>query len=65
MLTLQRLPVARIERAEISSKIVFNEGPALPRLGARDDAGARLFLHRDRMHVEELRRLLEIQRFHA
>jgi hypothetical protein len=64
MVTLQRLPVARIERTEISSKIVFNEGPALTWLGAGDDAGARLFLHCDRMQVEELRRLLEIQRFH-
>lgn len=65
MFTLQRLPVARVKGAKVGSKIVFNEGPAFTRLGARDDAGARFFLHRNGVQIQELSGLLQVQCFHG
>lgn len=64
MFTLQRLPVASVKGAKVGSKIVFNEGPAFARLGAGDDTGARFFLNRNGVQIQELSGLLQVQRFH-
>jgi hypothetical protein len=62
--TLQRLPGGRIERAEIGGKVLLEEDPALAGLRAREQSGARPLEHRHRVHVEECRRLREVERAH-
>jgi hypothetical protein len=59
------LPPHRIQRAYELSEIGLEEHPAAPGLGSRNEAplGARTDLLG--MHVEELRRLVEIQRAHS
>jgi hypothetical protein len=63
--TLQRLPGGRIKRAEIGGKVVLEEDTALAGLRAGNDAGASFFLHRHRVHVEEVGRLLDVQCSHS
>jgi len=59
---LQRLPPYRIQRADKTGEIDLEEHPAPARLGTRDDPalGARANLLG--VHVQEGRRLLEVQR---
>ncbi len=65
MFTLQRLPVARVNGAKVGGKIVLDERPALAGLGTGYDARACFFLHRNRVHIQELSGLLQVQGFHG
>lgn len=64
MLTLQCLPTIRIQRAQVSDKIVFQESPAPARFRAGNDPGARLLLERDRMQLQEVGGLAEGKGLH-
>jgi len=46
-------------------KVNFDEDPALPDLGPRYFPAARFLLQRDRMNMQKLGSLLQVERFHT
>jgi len=62
---LQRLPRLRIERAQVDGKVVVDEHPGAPCLGARDEAGLRTPAQFLRVHAQEGGGLGKRERLHG
>jgi hypothetical protein len=62
---LQRLPRLRIERAQVEGKVVVDENPGAPCLGARDEAGLRTPAQFLRVHAQEGGGLGKRERLHG
>lgn len=62
---LQRLPRTSIGSAHVSDKVFFEEYPGLARLGARQQPQLGATSDLFRVHAQEARSLLEIQRSHG
>lgn len=59
------MPSASVELAEIRGKVVFEEHPALARLGRLEPALAGVLAQDGRRHAQEPRRFLQVERAHG